>query len=676
MTIIRDFPYILHGGDWNPDQWLRHPEVIDRDFELMDRAGCNTFSLGIFSWGQIELEEGVFDFSWLDSIMDRCAERGKKIFLATPSAARPGWMGQRYPETAIVQENGRRLPWMTRQSACLNSPVYRNGCARIDGLLAERYHNHPALAGWHVSNEYSTVCWCDRCLEKFHEYLKRRYRTLDHLNDCYWSAFWSHRFTDWAQVNPGDGALDIARLDWMRFVSENILDFFRMEIAAIRRYSDKPLSTNMMGTFGPLNYWTIAGECDFIGDDCYPDWYLGDVEREAARFSFLHDMHYTMKNKPFLLFETCPGIPNYHPYTKLRRPNELVREMHLALGHGADGTMYFQWRKGRGNAEKIHGAVVGHDGTDQTLMFRTVAEYGARLPRIAEIVDSGRRQQAAVVFDWEALWALNTTCGFGGDSVKQYERTVGEHYRALWKHNVDLAVINSTGDFSGYRLLVAPMLFLLKDGVAERLKSFVQNGGTLVMTYLSAYVDENNACFFGGNPGGKMLRELFGIWSEDIDGLEPQVRQSFDYRGVRREVRDYAEYLHAEGAEVLASYNSEFYAGSPALTVNRFGLGQAFYIGARTGLEFLTDFYGELLESCGISPVLPGVPEALAASRRIGRDGSEYYFLLNLTPEEQRWPLPFPMEDLWNGKGEIAELLLPPSGSTVLKRKAEGAPAV
>lgn len=670
MTIIKDFPHILHGGDWNPDQWLKHyPEVIDQDFDLMDQAHCNTFSLGIFSWGQIEVEEGKFDFSWLDAIMDRCAERGKKIFLATPSASRPGWMGQRYPETGVVNKNGERAPWVSRQSACHNAPAYREGTARIDGKLAERYCSHPALAGWHVSNEYSTECHCDLCLEKFHRFLKQRYGTLENLNRCYWSAFWGHNITDWAQVHPTDSALDIARLDWKRFTTANIVDFFRMEKAAIRKFSDQPVTTNMMGTYGPLNYWEIAKECDFIGDDCYPDWYIGDVEREAARFSFLHDMHYTMLAKPFILFETCPGIPNYHKYVKLRRPNELVREMHLALGHGCDGTMYFQWRKGRGNCEKIHGAVVGHDGTNQSLVFKTVADYGAHLENIAEITDSRRSPAAAVLFEWESLWALDSTNGFGGNEVKQYEKTVVQHYRALWKHNADLAVINSDCDFGKYKLIVAPMLFLLKNGVSERLKEFVRNGGTLAMTYLSAYVDEHNACFFGGNPGGPDLRELFGIWSEDIDGLEPQVRQTFDFNGKRYDAVDYAEFLHAEGAEVLAAYNSEFYAGSPAITSKCYGKGKAVYIGVRTELDFLTEFYGTLLNECGISPVLANVPESLSVSRRIGTDGSEYYFILNLTPGKQIFRLPFPLEDIWNKTGEITKLTLPPSGSTVLKRK-------
>lgn len=668
MTIIKNFPYILHGGDWNPDQWLEHPEIIDQDFELMDKAHCNTFSLGIFSWGQIEVEEGKFDFSWLDSVMDRCAKRGKKVFLATPSAARPGWMGLRYPETALADANRVRRPWMTRQSACHNSPVFREGVRRIDTKLAERYANHPALGGWHISNEYCAVCYCERCIAKFHDFLKQRYGTLENLNRAYWSAFWSHHFTDWTQVNPTDEAVDIARLDWMRFTTENIVDFMRMEKAAIRVFSDKPASTNMMGTFGPLDYWKIAAECDFIGDDCYPDWYIGDIEREAARFAFLHDMHYTMQDKPFILFETCPGFPNYHTYTKMRRPNEMVREMHLALGHGSDGTMYFQWRKSRGNAEKIHGAVVGHDGTDQSLVFKTVADYGAHLEKIAEIVDSRRKQETAVLFDWESLWALNGTCGYGGGSVKRYEKTVDQHYRALFKHNADLAVVNGDCDFSKYKLLVVPMLYMVKKETAKRMKEYVRNGGTLVMTYLSAYVNENNACYFGGNPGGKELRELFGIWNEDIDGLEPQVRQSFDLDGKRWDVEDYAEYLHAEGAEVLATFNSEFYAGSPAVTVNRFGKGKAFYIGARTGLDFLVEFYGKLMNGCGIAPVLPDVPQELAVSRRIAADGTEYYFVLNLTPEEREFVLPFPMEDIWNG-GRVSHLVLPGSGSTVLKKE-------
>ena len=673
MSILHDFPGFLHGADYNPDQWLGTPEVIDEDFRLMDKAHCNTFSIGIFSWSQYEKEEGKFDFTWLDDIMERCRTHGKKVFLATPSAARPAWLGNRYPETNRVDETGRRLSWGGRANHCWSSPVMREKLALIIRKLAERYAEHPALAGWHISNEYSGACHCPLCRKEFVDFLKKRYGSLDRLNECYWSAFWGHRYSAWEQVDPNDRTMDLAKLDFLRFNTQQVLDFMRFEIEALRDYSDAPVTTNMMGVYEGLDYWRIAEACDFIADDCYPTWYKGETEAMAARYAMYHDMHYSMKNKPFLMMESCPGIPNYKPYCKLRRPGEFEREMLLALGHGADGTMYFQWRKGRGNCEKIHGAVVGHDGTDRTLAFQRVADYGAKLERIREAAGSAVRTEAALIYDWESAWALHNTKGFGeraGDTVNQrLIETVYDHYRAIWTHNVPLSVIESTCDFSRYKMLIAPMLFLMKPGVMERLIRFVEEGGTLVMTYLSACVDEHNLCFASGNPGGKMLRELFGIWSEDIDGLEPQVKQSFDYNGIRHEVRDYAEYLHAEGADVLAVYNSEFYAGSPALTSNRFGKGKAVYIGARTGLEFLTGFYGDLLAECGISPVLSGIPESFAVSRRIGKDETEYYFLLNLTPEEQRFPLPFPMEDLWNGTGEITELLLPPSGSTVLKRR-------
>ena len=670
MSIIPGYNKILHGGDWNPDQWRRYPEIIEEDFDLMDKAHCEVFSLGIFSWGLLEPEEGVYDFSFFDEIMDKCAARGKKIFLATPGAARPAWMGERYPESRAMSQDGVRKKWGGRQGICYSSKVYREHLAAIDEALAEHFANHPALAGWHINNEFTNECFCPDCRAGFADFLKEKYGTLDNLNKCYWSEFWSHELTSFSQINPEDCACDIVRLDWKRFITSQHVKLYRLEKNSIRKYSDKPAATNMMGTYGYLDYQAIAKECDFIGDDCYPTWYIGDVEREAARFAFLHDMHYTMQDKPFILFESCPGIPNYKPFVKMRRPNEFEREMHLALGHGADGTMYFQWRKGRGNCEKIHGAVVGHDGTDQPLMFKRVAAYGKKLENISETVGSKRDQQVAVLFDFESRWALESTRAFSDERGKKYEETVVDHYRAIWKNNFDIAVIDSTYDFSRYKVIIAPMLFMLREGVADRLKEFVSGGGTLVMTYLSAYVDEYNACFYGGNPGGKKLRELFGIWSEDIDGFEPGTSQSIIWNSKKVPAVDFAEYLHAEGAEILAVYEEDFYAGTPAITVNKYGKGKAYYIGLRTDWEFLRDFYAGILNDAGVTPVVSGVPDELAVSRRISSGGRTYYFVLNLTRKTVTWQPGFEAEDIWNGSGKITSLTLEPDASTILKVQA------
>lgn len=668
MTVIKNFKHILHGGDYNPDQWLHIPGIIDQDFELMDKAHCNTFSVAIFSWGQLEIEEGKYDFSWLDDIFERSARNGKKLFLATPSAAKPAWLGKKYPETCRVNTEGQRDFWGSRQNNCPTSPVFREKVRGINRKLAERYADHPALGGWHISNEYTGApCCCELCIQKYHDFLKDKYGTLENLNRQYWTAFWGHHLTDWNQIHPLDGSMNAAGLDWRRFLTANTVEFFRMEIDAVREFSDAPATTNMMGFYNPLDYWKFAPHCDFIADDCYPSWYYGQTEEVAAYFAMLHDMHYTMLEKPFVMMESCPGIPNYRPYVKLRRPNEFQREMHLALGHGADGTMYFQWRKGLGNCEKIHGAVVGHDGSDQTLCFKSVADYGKKLEGIAEIADSKKAPEAAVIYDWESTWALDLTNGFGGASTKKWEETARLHYRALWAKNIDLAVIDSEQDFGRYKLLVAPMLFMLKKGVAERLKQFVENGGTLVMTYLSAYVDENNACFAGGNPGGKDLRDFFGIWSEDIDGLEPASNQFILFNGKKYEVEDYAELLHPEGAEIKATYGGEFYEGSPALTVKTQGKGTAIYLAARTGLDFLSDFYSDILKKTGIAPVLEGIPSSVKVSRRIAANGEIYYFLLNMTSFAQAVPLPREMQEIWGDGGITKTVLLPANGSTILK---------
>lgn len=211
------------------------------------------------------------------------------------------------------------------------------------------------------------------------------------------------------------------------------------------------------------------------------------------------------------------------------------------------------------------------------------------------------------------------------------------------------------------------MLYLLQDGTAERIEQFVAAGGTFVMTYLSACADASGQCFFGGNPGGPLLRKVFGIWSEDIDGLAPETKQTLRWNNRSFAVADYAEYLHLEGAEAVAAYESEFYAGTPAVTVNRYGKGKAIYIGARAGLDFQTSFLDAVAAEAGCARLLPELPAPLRVSRRITPDGTEYYFVLNMSDEEVKTPLPVPMEDLWNKAGERRKITLPPAGSTVLK---------
>ncbi|MBO4305377.1 MAG: beta-galactosidase [Lentisphaeria bacterium] len=671
--LFKGFPQFAHGGDYNPDQWWHDtPDIVDQDMAFARAAKCNTFSVGIFSWGEWEPEEGKFDFSRLDALMDRMAAEGNHVLLATPSAAFPNWMVNKYPQIAKMTSNGVRTPLAGRHCHCWRSPIYREKVTIINTKLAQRYGRHPALAGWHISNEYNTACYCPLCTEAFRNWLKSRYGTLEELNRAWWMRFWSHTYTRWEQVQPGLNCSDGLALDWFRFTTEQICDFMRHEIVPLKQYSDRPVTTNMMGYYPGVDYWRIAEVCDFIADDRYPGWTdLKDFPGTAARAAFCHDMHRAMKKRPWLLMESTPSNLNWQPYYRLKRPGLHRAEELLAVAHGADGVMYFQFRKGRGGSEKMHGAVVDHARSTGTRVFRDVAEVGETLEKIRPVLGTSTVPEVAVVFDWDAMTALNVSGG-PSQSRKLVMETILAHYRALWELNIPADVIESRSDFSGYKLVIAPMLYALHPGVAGRIREFVENGGVWVSTYLTAYVNETNLCFLDGFPGGG-LREVFGLWNEELDGLTPEDRQfitpaednMLGWTG-RGEVADFAERIHPEGAEVLGVYGSDFYAGEPALTVNAFGRGFAYYQAARCDGKFLHDFYERLAAKHGVKTLLK-TPPGIHVMLREG-DGEKYLFFFNFQPKVQSFPLDgITGTEMVTGERVEKAMTLPAFGSAVVR---------
>lgn len=667
--LIKNYPVILHGGDYNPDQWLDRPGIIDADFRLMEESGCNTFSIGIFSWSALEPADGEFCFDWLDRIMDRLAEHDFRAMLATPSGAMPAWLALSSPEIRRVDERGHRADYRGRHNHCWSSPVYREKVARIDRLLAKRYGSHPALGAWHLSNEYNGECFCELCRRKFQQWLRERYGTLEKLNAAWYSAFWNHRISAWEEINPLISG-DPVTLDWRRFTTAQCCDFIRHEVAAIREGSDAPVTTNMMGFVDVLDYSRVAEVCDFISDDVYPEWEPGDISRSAAEISMRHDYHRAMKNgAPFLIMESVPGATNWQRFNRLKRPGVLRIEELTAIGHGADGAMYFQWRKSRGALEKFHGAVVDHQGSAETRIFREVAGLGALYRRLAGVCGMTAPVDAALIFDQENRWAFELSAGPIGKTRKRHLETALDHYRQLWKRHIQLDVIESTADFSRYRLLILPQLFMLKPGVAARLREFVSGGGVVVATAMTGYVDEYNQCLPGGWPGDG-LGEVFGIWNEECDEPAPEDKQTlvFTADGDRFPAGDYVELLHARGAETVAVCGSDFYAGRPVVTMNRFGAGRAWYIGCPAPEAALDRIYDEVVREAGCARILPEGNERIAAAKRCSDDG-EYIFICNMLPEPNRAILPAGrFHNVETGAECEGEISLDGYGSVVLTR--------
>ena len=677
------FPHMLHGADYNPEQWKDTPEIWDEDMRMMKLAHCNVVSVGIFAWSSLEPEEGRFTFYWLDTILDKLAENGIRAILATPSGARPAWMSYRYPQVLRVRQDRQRILHGERHNHCYTSPIYREKVRIINRKLAERYKDHPALLLWHVSNEYGGACHCDLCQEAFRVWLKEKYEgDLDQLNRAWWTGFWSHTYTDWSQIQSparhGEQSIHGLNLDWKRFVTHQTIDFFKNEIAPLKEITpDIPVTTNFMGTFPGLDYWKFARELDVVSWDSYPTWHGEIPDRElGANVGFLHDINRSLKGgKPFMLMESTPSATNWQPVAKLKRPGMHLLSSLQAVAHGSDTVQYFQWRKSRGSFEKFHGAVVDHYGHEDTRVFRDVTEVGKVLGKLDKLVGTTVRPEVAVIYDWENRWAMDDAKGVRRE--KGYQPTCELHYRAFWNQGIPVDVISEDCDFSGYRLLIAPMLYMVKPSVAKRMEQFVENGGTLVTTYWSGIVDENDLCFLGGFPGP--LRRLMGIWSEEIDSLYdgecnfavPAAGNPLSLKGEYQAV-EMLDLIHAETAQVLASYKTDFYQGRPALTVNSFGKGKAYYIAFRSGPDFLMDFYTRLVHDLGITKVIDSdLPEGVTAQKR--SDGkTDYVFLMNFSDTEKTVDLNKDVfRDMLDGTRVEGRLQLSGYGVRVLERKQE-----
>lgn len=646
-VVLPGLPSFSHGADYNPEQWQAYPEVRLEDLRLMNLARLNTVSLGIFAWSSLEPEEGRYTFEWLDAVMDQLHAHGVHVILATPSGARPGWMSHRYPEVLRVGPNRVRNLHGGRHNHCYTSPQYREQVGRINAELAERYGAHPALIGWHVSNEYGGECHCELCQSAFRTWLKERYGSLETLNQAWWTSFWSHTYTDWDHIESpaphGETHLHGLNLAWKRFVTDQTINFYLHEIEPLRAKTPAiPITTNFMGTYPGLDYWKFAEVVDVVSWDSYPEWHQPGFDvRLASDVAFVHDLNRSLKQgKPFLLMESTPSVTNWQAVAKVKRPGMHLLSSLQAVAHGADSVSYFQWRKSRGASEKFHGAVVDHVGHEHTRVFQDVQAVGTVLAELQPVLGTTVPAEVGLIFDWENRWALEDAQG-PRQRGRDYVQTCQAHYRAFWKQGIPVDLVSERGDWSRYRLMVAPMLYLVRPKMAERIQQFVADGGTLVATYWSGIVDEDDRCFLGGMPGP--LAEVLGIWSEELDSLYDQEANSLTVsadnglglKSSSYRVHTFCDLIHAQSAKVLASYDDDFYRGRSALTENRWGKGRAYYLAARTDDDFLDAFYTALAKTDGVSPVLasplkPGISVSLRS------DGErDYIFLMNWNPEAQ-----------------------------------------
>lgn len=628
----------LYGADYNPEQWLKYPDILQEDIRLMKEAHVNVACMGMFSWPFLEKNDGEYDFAWFIDIIDNLYANGISVILGTPSAARPRWLAEKYPSVLRVNSKRQKSLFGERHNHCFTSIDYRKKTYDINLRLAKALSNHKGIILWHISNEFSGDCHCDACQKAFRTCIQDKYKTLDNLNDAWYMAFWGHLYTSFDQVESpsplGDSSVNGHNLDWKRFVTHQTIDFMNNEIKAIRDAgSTLPITTNMMHYYTGQNYFKYKEHIDIVSWDSYPKWHMHSDSDMAMDHGMFHDIMRSIKQKPFLLMESTPSTTNWQPISRHKRPKMNILSSLLAIAHGSDSVQYFQWRQGRGANEKFHGAMVNHTGSANSRVFKDVTNLGKILKDLTPLCGSHTKSDIAMVYDFENLWALEDSSGPRNQGIKYKEQLQG-HYKALSRHSVNIDFIDMESDISAYKMIIAPYLYMIRDGFDAKLTEFVKNGGILVAGALTGVVDENDLCYLGTIPHG--LHDIFGIESEEIDALydHQSVKASSIKGNALNFVGDYTctelcEVVKCTSAEKIVQYTEDYYNTSPVLTSNKVHEGYAYYLTSTMPTEFYVDFYEKILQKHRIKSLIPfKLPFTVHATSRYNND-NEYLFVQN-----------------------------------------------
>ena len=647
---------ILYGGDYNPEQWPE--EVWAQDMRLFKEAHIDVVTLNVFSWALLQPSEDVYDFSMLDRIMELVRENGLKVCLATSTAAHPAWMARKYPDILRTEKNGMKRKFGSRHNSCPNSQSYRRFASLLVEKLAEHCKDDENIVCWHISNEFGGECYCENCERKFREWVKQKYGTIENVNKAWNMNFWSHTLYDFDDIVTPDLRSEEfdwdglrtnfqgISLDYARFNSDSILECFNLEKKILKKYTPQiPVTTNLMGMYKCLDYQKWARDMDFISWDNYPAYNASPFEPALT-----HDLMRGLKQgKPFALMEQTASVSNWHLYCKQKRPGVMRLLSYQAVAHGADAVMFFQMRRSIGACEKYHGAIIDHVGTSDTRVFREITELGKEL-EILQDATLGARTDAKVciVFDWDNWWASELSAG--PSRSLSYIEQVKAYYYALWRHHISVDFVGVTDDLTKYGMVIAPMHYMCKNGFDTKVREYVKAGGVFVTTTFSGYVDDNDLVVLGGYPG--RLRDILGIWVEELDALPPDEQNRFIYKGREYVAGILCDVMHAEGAKIQASFEDDYYAGYPVLTKNTYGKGTAYYVGTISDNAFYSDYLWDICVEHGIKPVLE-CDEDLEVTERSSEKG-RYLFVLNHSDAEKQIKAPESMKDIISGTGYVA----------------------
>jgi beta-galactosidase len=657
------------GVDYYPEHWPR--DRWETDAALMEEAGFNVVRLAEFAWVLLEPEEGRFTFDWLDDALAILARHGIQAILGTPTAAMPAWVARKYPEVLQQYEDGRRSVWGARKQNCFSSGTYRLLSERITRAMATHYAATPNVIGWQTDNEFGWgACYCASCLSSFQDWLRARYETLEALNAAWGTHFWGHHLQAWGEItisrkqggyNPG------ALLDWRRFFSWQNVRFQHEQVVILRQQCPQHFIThNFMGTCSDLNYYHLADELDFVSFDNYPvgtPWYNHPPEVRVSAAAAA-DVMRGLKRKNYWIMEQTAGPGGSEIMGRNPRPGEIRSIALQQVAHGADGMVWFRWRTCTVGAEQYWHGLLGHDGLPLR-RYQEAATTAHDLRQLAPaLVGTTVHADVAMIYDYDSIWALQIQPAFDGND---FHRDWLRYYRALFTAGVNVDMVAPTADFSSYKVVIAPELYVLPDAVADALAAFVQHGGVLVADIRLGVKDEYSRCHARTLPG--RLRDVLGISIPEYEALPEQMEYAMAgtlLPGAYTAI-NFIDWVTVESAETLAEYRPWHMRAFAAATRHQYGSGWGYYVGCVVKEDAFYDaLIAEVLQKANVIPLVTP-PPGIELSVRRRDDGASVLFLLNHTEEAQQVTVPAGMHDLLGGGLANGQLTLAPFGVAVLQ---------
>ena len=663
---------LAYGGDYNPDQWPE--EVWAEDARLMQEAGVNMVSLPVFSWPKIERTPGTYDFAWLDRVIDLLWSHGIKVDLATATATPPAWLIRQHPEVLPHNVDGQRLEFGSRQAYCPSSPIFREHAVKLTEAMATRYGSHPALAMWHVSNEYGdhvARCWCPVSAAHFRRWLEARYGSIDGLNDAWGTTCWGQHYTTFEHIEPPRTSMGpinpSQQLDFERFSSDAMLELFQAEVDVLRRVTPEiAVTTNFMSLLKDLNYWDFAAAEDVVTDDAYPD--PADPYAHVPAALNYGLMRSLRDGQPWLLLEQAPSAVSWRDINVPKAPGQMRLDSYQAIAHGSDGAMFFQWRQAKFGPEKYHSAMLGHRG-EKSRSFAETSALGAELKKLGAIKDSRVNARVALVVDWDSWWGSGAPDSLPSQRLNWLEQARAWH-GALFAlgHTVD--VVRAVGPFDAYDLVVMPNLYIATEEQAEKLSAFVADGGQLVVGPFSGVVDPTEKVHAGGAPGP--LRSLLGVEVDEWWPIDDEHTGTVSFGAAQLTTHIWSEWIDTvAGTETVATYTDGVLAGRAAITTRALGKGAAWYLSTVLADDDLERVLRQAAEAAGL-------PNRASTNRHVevvtrSNGTTDFTFLLNHSDESVEVAVPAEARDMLSGESVTGTTILPAWGATIVEHPASDA---